>query len=140
MAIPREEQEPREEGAAGFGKDEKGDHDSSHPKDSKASPSPSSLASIMYRKLRNMCLAVTCTTHTPMYVMLIANTIYGVALYRAHTTVILVVNNVVVIVTIVTFAAPLVLLQSVGLSPSLCDRSGPVIRLEAVCQDTRVAP
>ena len=74
------------EHAAKTGKDENGDRnycddDSSNPKESKAS----SVSSIMYRKLRNMCLAVTCTVHTPMYAILIASTIYGVALYRAHT-------------------------------------------------------
>jgi hypothetical protein len=85
MAIPRQEQEPQAEGAAGTGKkDKNGDHDDKR-KESKASSSSSSLTSIMYRKLRNLCLGITCTTHTPMYAMLIANTIYGVALYRAHT-------------------------------------------------------
>lgn len=88
MAIP-------ERVAGVTGKEDNGDRndddddhdDSSNPKEPKASSSSSSssLASILYRKLRNICLAVTCTVHTPMYAILIANTIYGVILYRAHT-------------------------------------------------------
>jgi hypothetical protein len=76
MAVPNEEQESQEEPV------DDDDHDSSNPKESNSS---SSLASILYRNLRNMGLAVTCTVNTPMYAMLIAQTIFGVALYKAHT-------------------------------------------------------
>jgi hypothetical protein len=87
IQLQQEQQQPKKEHAEGAGKDDNDDidiDDSSDNKESKASSAPS-LASILYQNLRNMCLAVTCTVHAPMYSMLIANSIYGVALYKAHT-------------------------------------------------------